>query len=203
MLKFIWRSIRCVLWATVFHPKLLMIPIFLFDRLVTPQWYKAWGAYCKSQVNQMDPTSRFLGRVYLNYPDGLTIGRHVRVGRGCFLFCLGGVTIGDGTVLSRNVTIYSANHNIDSNRIPYDNSYVCGAVTIGRGVWIGMNALITPGVKIGDGAIIGMGTVVSKDVPDGTTVVGAPQRNVGQRASASLKRMIDEKAYFASEWPDA
>jgi acetyltransferase-like isoleucine patch superfamily enzyme len=180
-----------------------MIPIAFLDRIVIPQWHKAWGLYCRLQVKNMDPTSRFLGRVSLNYPEGLCIGRHVRVGRGCFLFCLGGLAIGDGTILSRNITIYTANHDTGTDRMPYDNAYVRKGVSIGKGVWIGMDARITPGVTIGDGAVIGMGAVISRDVPEGAIVVGAPQRVVGQRDKLAARRMIDDQAFFAAEWPDA
>ena len=36
-------------------------------------------------------------------------------------------------------------------------------IEIGNDVWIGMNAVIMPGIKIGDGAIIGAGAVVTKE----------------------------------------
>lgn len=175
----------------------------MVERLWVPQWRKAWGLYCRSQVKNMHPTSRFLGRVTLNDPDGLTIGRHVRIGRGCFLFCLGGLAIGDGTMLSRNITIYTANHDTGQDHIPYGHDYVSRGVTIGRGVWIGMDVRIAPGVTIGDGAVVGMGTVVSKDVPAGAVVVGAPQRVVGSRDMERAKDLLETGAFFAAEWPDA
>ncbi|WP_257314230.1 acyltransferase [Geothrix fuzhouensis] len=203
MFKVLTRLVRKAIWATILHPKLLKIPITILDRLIIPQWQKAWGLYCQSQVKRMDPTSRFLGRVWVNYPEGLTIGPHVRIGRGCFLFCLGGLKIGDGSVLSRNITIYTANHNTRVNHIPYDNSYIRKSVSIGQGVWIGMDVRITPGVTIGDGAVIGMGTVVSRDIPEGAIVVGSPQRIVGERDNSMVRQMIENQMFFAAEWPDA
>ncbi len=49
-------------------------------------------------------------------------------------------------------------------------------VVIGSNVWIGGGAIILPGITIGDDAIIGSGSVVTRDVPDGATVVGNPAR---------------------------
>lgn len=49
-------------------------------------------------------------------------------------------------------------------------------ITIGNDVWIGMNAIILPGVNIGNGAVIGAGSVVSKDVPDYAIVGGVPAK---------------------------
>lgn len=51
-----------------------------------------------------------------------------------------------------------------------------GATKIGNDVWIGMDALILPGVTVGDGAVIGAGAVVAKDVPPYAVVAGNPGR---------------------------
>jgi acetyltransferase-like isoleucine patch superfamily enzyme len=197
------RGLRVALWATVLNPRVLMWVVAALDRLVVPPWNRAWGLYCRRQVSRMPASSRFLGRVWVNYPDGLTVGEHVRIGRGCFLFCLGGLTIGDGTIISRNVTIYTANHDTSGRSIPYDDQYVGRPVAIGRGVWIGMDARVAPGVTIGDGAIIGMGTVVATDVEPGAIVVGAPQRAVGRREADATTTMLADEAFFARTWPDA
>ncbi len=47
---------------------------------------------------------------------------------------------------------------------------------IERGVKIGANSTILPGVRIGENALIGAGSVVTKDVPAGAVVVGNPAR---------------------------
>jgi len=52
---------------------------------------------------------------------------------------------------------------------------------IGNDVWIGMNAMIMPGVTIGDGAIIASGAVVTKDVPPYTIAGGNPARALRRR----------------------
>ena len=53
-----------------------------------------------------------------------------------------------------------------------------GDTVIGNDVWIGMEAIILPGVTIGDDAIVGAGAVVTRDVPDGATVAGSPARHI-------------------------
>lgn len=56
---------------------------------------------------------------------------------------------------------------------------VNGWVEIGDDVFIGAGAVIRNGspdrrLKIGSGAVVGMGAVVTKDVPEGVTVMGVP-----------------------------
>lgn len=60
-----------------------------------------------------------------------------------------------------------------------------GDTIIGNDVWIGMEAVIMPGVTVGDGAIIGARSVVVKDVEPYTIVGGNPAK--------ALKKRYDEK----------
>jgi acetyltransferase-like isoleucine patch superfamily enzyme len=53
-------------------------------------------------------------------------------------------------------------------------------VVIGKGVWIGANATILPGVQIGDHSVIGAGAVVTKDVAPYSVAVGVPARVIRQ-----------------------
>lgn len=52
---------------------------------------------------------------------------------------------------------------------------------IGNDVWVGMEALVMPGVRIGHGAVIGARAVVASDVPDYAVVAGNPARVVRRR----------------------
>lgn len=56
-----------------------------------------------------------------------------------------------------------------------------GETIIGDGVWIGMRAMIMPGVKIGEGAVIASGAIVTKDVAPYTVVGGNPAKVIKKR----------------------
>lgn len=156
------------------------------------------GQLALRQIKTIGKDCLIQGQVTIYYPECITLGSYVRIGYGTFLYGIGGIKIGDNTQISRNVVIYSGNHDITGSTVPYDDNYIKKEVCIGRSVWIGMNVCITPGVTIGDGAIIGMGTVVSKDVPEGAIVVGAEQRIVKYRDMKEFRQKEKEKKLYGA-----
>jgi serine O-acetyltransferase len=61
------------------------------------------------------------------------------------------------------------------------------APVIGDNVWIGPGAKIFGRVTVGDGVAIGANAVVTSDVPPGVTVAGIPARIVSENGSAELQ----------------
>jgi sugar O-acyltransferase (sialic acid O-acetyltransferase NeuD family) len=53
---------------------------------------------------------------------------------------------------------------------------ISGGVVIGESVLVGTGAQILQYLQIGSGAVVGAGAVVTRDVPEGATVVGIPAR---------------------------
>lgn len=51
-----------------------------------------------------------------------------------------------------------------------------GGISIGDDVWIAEGAAVIGSVRIGDGAVVAARAVVTKDVPPGTLVAGAPAK---------------------------
>jgi serine O-acetyltransferase len=77
-----------------------------------------------------------------------------------------GIVIHDGARIGDNVVI--------GHQVTLGGRDVSGAAPqVEDGVYIGAGAKILGGVRIGRGATIGANAVVTKDVPAGTTVVGA------------------------------
>lgn len=174
----------------------------LYDHSVRYRLSRAAGISTQSRVKNVGKDLRVHGFCHIVQPHNLEIGSYVRIGAGGHINCLGGVEIGDNVQISRNVVIYSANHDYQGDAIPYDDSYRLGKVKIGDSVWIGMGVKILPGVTIGEGAIIGMGTVVSKDVPPMAILVGGESRIVGIRDHAHYSEMVERRSFFGSRYQD-
>lgn len=127
--------------------------------------------------------------------DQIKIGNNVHIGNNAYFDSKGGIKIGDNTHISRNVTIYSSIHNYEGAKLPYDDKLIIRPVSIGKNVWIGMNASIMGGVNIGDGVIIGLGCVVTKDVPSLTIVGGQPFRVLKMRNAEHYRELEAEGKY--------
>ncbi|BEP62540.1 acyltransferase [Variovorax sp. V213] len=102
----------------------------------------------------------------------LKIGNGVQINSDVKLDHTGGLTIGDKTLISEQVIIYSHDHGLNPRSKPIPIQKI-----IGREVWIGARAIVMPGCKeIGDRAIIGAGALVTRDVPAGSIVAGNPAK---------------------------
>lgn len=95
---------------------------------------------------------------------------------GCYIQGIGKIYIGDYTQISANVGIITANHDLYDTR-----KHEIKSVIIGKYCWIGMNAMILPGVELGDFTIVGAGSVVTKSFNDGYCVIAGNPAKVVKR----------------------
>lgn len=107
------------------------------------------------------------------------VGRHVWIGPNVILDGGGGgLTIGDYCSISAGVQIYT--HNTVAWSVSLGRAARAqGATTIGHGVYVGPNCVISLGVTIGDGAVIGAMSLVNRDIPAGMKAWGRPARVIG------------------------
>ncbi len=75
-----------------------------------------------------------------------------------------------------------------------------GNTVLGNGCWIGMRAVLMPGVKLGEGCVVAVGSVVTKDVEPYTIVGGNPAKVIKKRFSDEvIKRILELKIYDLPE----
>lgn len=111
-------------------------------------------------------------------PGTITLGDCCFFAGGVRLLAAGSITVGDGALMARNVTITDCDWHGKYNRV--DPAPPFEPVVLGDNVWLGDGAYVGKGVTIGDNAIIAARAVVTKDVPANTVVAGVPARQVGQ-----------------------
>lgn len=112
---------------------------------------------------------------HCDYGFNISLGAGAFLNFGCVILDVVAVTIGAMTQIGPGVQILTADHPRDPAERRAGLEFG-RPVHIGANVWIGGGALLLPGVSVGDDAIIGAGSVVTRDVPDGATVVGNPAR---------------------------
>ena len=109
--------------------------------------------------------------------SGLNIGKNSVINANCRIDTRGGITIGNSVSISSDVTILTADHNMNCDHFSGRNL----ATNIEDYVWIGTGAMILPGVQIGKAAVVAAGAVVTKDVPAYAVVAGVPAKKIGER----------------------
>lgn len=76
-----------------------------------------------------------------------------------------------------------------------------GDTVIGNGAWIGMRAMIMPGITIGEGAVIASGAIVTKNVAPYTLVAGNPAKPIKTRFDeATIARLRQLNIY---DWEES
>lgn len=108
--------------------------------------------------------------------------------------------IGDYVCISAEVIILMGGNN--THRMDWFSSYpfadkindlyqAKGNTHIQDGVWIGMRAMIMPGVTIGEGAVIAANSVVTKDVEPYSIIGGVPAQLIKKRFDDDvIKRLL-------------
>lgn len=123
----------------------------------------------------------------------VTIGINSNVGanKGIYVQGIGKVTIGNYTIMAQNSGIVSANHSVYNY-----NKHEKSEVIIGDYCWIGMNAVVLPGVTLGDHTIVGAGAVVTKSFVEGYCIIaGNPAKIIKKLDVDQCENWKDDKEY--------
>jgi maltose O-acetyltransferase len=104
----------------------------------------------------------------------------LKVGPGCLIgpdviLCLDApITLGENVSVGPRALLYTATHplGVASRRMQFYT--MARPIVVGDGAWIGLGAMVLPGVRIGRGAVVAAGAVVSEDVPENALVAGNP-----------------------------
>lgn len=104
-------------------------------------------------------------RVDTGHAKLIFIDDHAHITGGCRLLCH-----------QRDLSHYRKGD--DAAKLPYKY----GEIHVGKGVMVGMETLIMPGVTIGEGSIVGAYSLVTRDIPAWTIATGRPAKVVKEIA---------------------
>jgi acetyltransferase-like isoleucine patch superfamily enzyme len=155
----------------------------------------------------------WIRHLYLKKILGLDLGHGSSIHMGCFITGRG-VSVGSGTVVNRKVHLDGRGTLIIGNNVSIspeayvltmthevnsaDFAGVKKTTCIEDYGWIGVRAIILPGVRIGKGAVVGAGAVVTRDVAPFTIVAGSPARKIGERKT-DLRYTPKYQPYFDTD----
>lgn len=86
------------------------------------------------------------------------------------------ITLGDNVHITREVLFVNHDGGTLLYRHLIPDLEITAPITVGDNVYIGVRAIILPGVNIGNDCIVAAGSVVTKDIPDGSVVGGVPAK---------------------------
>jgi acetyltransferase-like isoleucine patch superfamily enzyme len=122
--------------------------------------------------------------IFFNY-DGywmpgptMRIGNNVFIGRGVEFNVVGGLDVGDDSLIASGCVFVDHDHGTDPSMPMKAQPNKVKPIVLGRNVWLGANCVLLKGVNIGDGAIVGAGSVLTKSIPSGEIWAGAPARKI-------------------------
>jgi len=188
--------------------------VFGTDVVLHPQCYLRGksvvedGCVLGPGAEVIDSHLRERARVWWSVVEGADVGARVTIGPYC--------RVRAGTVLEDDVALGSfgevKNSRVGAGTQMHHFSYLgdadvgpnvnigAGAVTcnfdgvekhqtvIGAGAFVGSDTMLIAPVEVGEGAMTGAGSVVTRDVPPGGRVAGAPARAIPHHANARKRR---------------
>lgn len=111
-----------------------------------------------------------------NFANNIEIGKNVSWNAGCYLDAKGGIKLGDHSMLTEYVKIFTHSHSEWDHMV---REYK--PVVIGDYAKVYTSATILPGVTLGTGAIVATGAIVTKSVDEFTLVGGIPAKPMRKR----------------------
>lgn len=141
----------------------------------------------------------------------------VKIGNNCRLFSANFgsepylITIGNHVTITAGVRFITHDGGIwvfRENKLP--NADIVGTITIKDNCFIGVNAIILPGVEIGENCIIAAGSVVTKSIPPNSLAGGVPARvlksieeyyeGIKTKVLQTKQMSVKEKEIFLKEY---
>jgi acetyltransferase-like isoleucine patch superfamily enzyme len=164
---------------------------YVFNRVpvyaIRVGWLRLMGA------NIHERASLQIAVLVLGPPSRLNIGADTVVNPEVRLDARSGLTIGRNVSISREVFILTLGHDYNSSDFPLKGL----PVVIEDDVWIGIRAVVMPGVTLGRGSVIAANATVTRDTEPWGVYAGSPARKIGERRQQEY-HSIYYRPYFGA-----
>ncbi len=136
--------------------------------------------YCTIHESKIGKGCRIYERVSLKRVE---IANNVDINSGTYIE---NAKIEDNVLIAPNCSIVGVTHEITKDGVKRADTFK--KVVLRKGVFIGANSVVLPGVEIGQGSVIGAGTIVTKNIPARHICFGMPQNQTIVPLEKWLKR---------------
>ena len=124
---------------------------------------------------------------------GLTIGSHIHIACGVYLFAGAGIVLEDFVQVASRTIMLSQSDDMSGRSlvgpcipIEYKPFLKSGLITIKRHTFIGTGTTIVPGVTIGEGVSVGAMSLVKEDLAPWAVYAGVPAKRIKERSKEIL-----------------
>ncbi|VVB52532.1 2,3,4,5-tetrahydropyridine-2,6-dicarboxylate N-acetyltransferase [uncultured archaeon] len=184
----VWRKIARVVALVVYYGFVWKIPRFPAPVFAC----RVRAAVCRFIFSKCGEDVFIEKGVFFGFGSGIEIGSHSALGVRAEVMgagrCGGRLIIGDYVQMGPDIAFLTIEHTLEDFPYKPDTPHRALKIVVEDEVFIGMRAIILPGVTIGRGAVVGAGAVVTKDVPPYAVVGGVPARVIRMRDAASRIR---------------
>lgn len=194
---FIWRlwiSVKHIMKGVRIHPSALLNgdgSSFKLDKGTKV------GAHCKLDNKSLGVIGSgndvwISSDVEMETTTAIHVGEGTTIQRRCTIN--GSVRVGNGCIFAPNVFVSSGTHPFRENphlpiRVQEQEivskrgslAHLDKPIWIQDDCWLGVNAVVCPGVTVGKGSVVGANAVVTKNVAPYSIVAGAPAKVIGRR----------------------
>lgn len=162
-------------------------PWGLGSRLKLQFWELCWALCCRWTPKPMNAWRvmwlRWFGatiegapfvhsRASIIRPWNLHMHHRACLGDGAVAYCLDRIEIGPRATVAQGAYLCTGTHEFDDPRLPLKTA----PIIVEADAFVGLRAIVLPGVTIGIGAIVGAGAVLSRDAQPWSIYVGVPAR---------------------------
>ena len=100
------------------------------------------------------------------------------LGENANVYSLGIIKISEGATVAQEAYLCGGTHDFADPAL----QLIVKKITIEAHAFIGVRAMIMPGINVGKNAVVGAMSVVTKDIPPGEVFAGNPACKIGERA---------------------